>query len=264
MDGPNPEPRVDAGAVDTHCHLFLVDRDPAAVVEAARAAGVARIVCVGIDPETSARARELADSLPGVFATAGMHPHDAATFDGRASARIEELLHDPRVVAVGECGLDYYRMRSPRADQLRVLEAHAALSREVGKPLVVHVRDAWDDVLATLERAGAERVVIHCFSGDAALARECATRGYYLSFAGNVTYPKNGPLREAARAVPSDRLLVETDAPFLAPQAVRGRENEPAHLPLTLAALARALGTDADDLARTTASNAFRAFPGLG
>jgi TatD DNase family protein len=107
-------------------------------------------------------------------------------------------------------------------------------------------------------------VVIHCFSGDAALARECATRGYYLSFAGNVTYPKNGPLREAARSVPSDRLLVETDAPFLAPQAVRGRENEPAHLPLTLAALARALGTDADDLARTTASNAFRAFPGLG
>ena len=263
MGEQNPELPVQPGAVDTHCHLFLGDREPSDVVETARAAGVDRLICVGIDPETSARSLELADSLEGVFATAGMHPHDASSFDAGASARIEELLHDPRVIGVGECGLDYFRMRSPVEDQIRTFEAHVGLSKESGKPMVVHIRDAWPDVLATLERTGAERVVIHCFSGDATIARECAARGYHLSFAGNVTYPKNEHLREAARAVALDRLLVETDSPFLPPQKLRGRDNEPANVVRTLEELARVRDDDVIKLEHATSDNARAAFPGL-
>lgn len=263
MSEQNPELPVEPGAVDTHCHLFLGDREPADVVEAAKAAGVDRLICVGIDPETSARSLELAESIEGVFATAGMHPHDASGFDAQASARIEELVHDPRVVGVGECGLDYFRMHSPIADQIRTLEAHVAMASESGKVMVVHVRDAWPDVLATLERRGAERVVIHCFSGDVSIARECAERGYWLSFAGNVTYPKNEHLRQAAREVAIERLLVETDSPFLAPQKLRGRDNEPANVQLTLAEIARVRDADLDSIVAATARNAREAFTGL-
>ena len=263
MDEENPELRVDSGAVDTHCHLFLADRQPSAVVEAARAAGVDRVICVGIDPATSEASRELADSLPGVFATAGVHPHDASTFDTAVSRAIEELVLDPRVVGVGECGLDYFRMHSPVDDQRRTLEAHVELSNASGKPMVVHVRDAWPDVLAILERRDAARVVIHCFSGDAEIARECARRGYWMSFAGNVTYPKNAHLREAAAVVDEGRLLVETDAPFLAPQKLRGRHNEPANVMLTIEELARVRDVQVRDVVDITARNARSAFPAL-
>jgi TatD DNase family protein len=263
MDGPNPELPVQSGVVDTHCHLFLADREPSLVVETAREAGVDRLICVGVDPATSARSLEIADSIAGVFATAGMHPHDADLFDAAAGARIEELLHDPRVVAVGECGLDFYRMRSPAEDQIRALKVHIALSNETGKTLVVHVRDAWPDVLRVLGEGSAERVVIHCFSGDATIARECAERGYRISFAGNVTYPKNEHLRQAARAVDIDRLLVETDSPFLAPQKLRGTENEPANVLFAIAEVARVRDEDMRVVAKATARNASDAFPGL-
>lgn len=263
MAEQNPELPVQAGAVDTHCHLFLGDREPAGVVEAARRAGVDRLICVGIDPETSARSRELAESLPGVFATAGLHPHDASAFDAASSRAIEELVLDPRVIAVGECGLDYFRMHSPIEDQRRTLEAHVELSNASGKPMVVHVRDAWPDVLAILEKRDAARVVIHCFSGDADIARECAARGYWLSFAGNVTYPKNGHLRDAAEILADDRLLVETDSPFLSPQQRRGRDNEPANVMLTIGAIAALRGMPASALVARTARNARDAFPGL-
>ena len=249
--------------VDTHCHLFLVDREPSLVVEAARLAGVDRLICVGVDPATSARSLEMADSIAGVFATAGMHPHDADLLDAAAGARIEELLHDPRVVAVGECGLDFYRMRSPADDQVRALKMHIALSNESGKPMVVHVRDAWPDVLRVLDEGSAERVVIHCFSGDAEIALECAKRGYWISFAGNVTYPKNEHLRQAARAVEIDRLLVETDSPFLAPQTLRGTDNEPANVAYTVAEVARVRDDDVRTVAEATTRNALAAFPGL-
>jgi TatD DNase family protein len=264
MGGPNPEPPVQTGVVDTHCHLFLVDREPSLVVETARAAGVERVLCVGVDPETSARSLELADSIAGVFATAGMHPHDAATLDAAAGARIEELLHDPRVVAVGECGLDFFRMRSPVEDQLRALKLHIALSNESGKPMVVHVRDAWPEVLRALDEGSAEQVVIHCFSGDVRIARECAERGYWISFAGNVTYPSNEHLRQAARAVDIDRVLVETDSPFLSPQKLRGRDNEPANVIHTIEEIARVRDEDVDAIAEATARNAKAAFPGIG
>ncbi|HEY6567359.1 MAG TPA: TatD family hydrolase [Actinomycetota bacterium] len=253
----------DTGAVDTHCHLFLLDRQPADVVETAKAAGVTRLICVGVDVQTSQRSVEMADSIPGVFATAGMHPHDASDFDGAASARIEELIHDPRVIGVGECGLDYFRMHSPVDDQIRVLQTHIALSNESGKPMVVHVRDAWPDVLRVLDEGSAEHVVIHCFSGDAAIARECAERGYWISFAGNVTYPKNEHLRQAAAAVPIDRIVVETDSPFLSPQKLRGSNNEPANVMITLAEIASARGDDVEKLVVATTENAHAAFPGL-
>jgi len=249
--------------VDTHCHLFLLDHEPAQVVETAKAAGVDRLICVGVDPATSARSAELADSLEGVFATAGMHPHDASDFDQVASARIEELLHDARVIGVGECGLDYFRMHSPAVDQIRVLQTHIALSNETGKPMVVHVRDAWPDVLRVLDEGSAERVVIHCFSGDAAIARECAARGYWISFAGNVTYPKNEHLRQAAVAVDLDRIVVETDSPFLSPQKLRGSNNEPANVMLTIAEIARVRADDVEKIVTATAENARSAFPGL-
>jgi TatD DNase family protein len=264
MSGPNPEPPVQAGMVDTHCHLFLIDREPSLVVETARAAGVDRLICVGVDPETSSRSLQLADSIAGVFATAGMHPHDASTLDAAAGARIEELLHDPRVVAVGECGLDLYRMRSPVEDQLRALKLHVALSNESGKPMVVHVRDAWPEVLRALGEGSAERVVLHCFSGDAPIARECAERGYWISFAGNVTYPKNEHLRQAASVVDIHRVLVETDSPFLSPQPHRGRENTPEQVIHTIAEIARVRDEPVQTIAEATARNAIAAFPGLG
>lgn len=263
MSDRNPEPTPDTGAVDTHCHLFLLDRQPADVVETAKAAGVTRLICVGVDVQTSQRSVEMADSIPGVFATAGMHPHDASDFDGAASARIEELIHDPRVIGVGECGLDYFRMHSPVDDQIRVLQTHIALSNESSKPMVVHVRDAWPDVLRVLDEGSAEHVVIHCFSGDAAIARECAERGYWISFAGNVTYPKNEHLRQAAAAVPIDRIVVETDSPFLSPQKLRGSNNEPANVMITLAEIASARGDDVEKLVVETTENAHAAFPGL-
>jgi TatD DNase family protein len=263
MGDQNPELAVQLGAVDTHCHLFLLEQEPLAVVESAKAAGVDRLICVGVDPETSERSLELADSVEGLFATAGMHPHDADRWDAETGARIEELLGDPRMVAVGECGLDFLRMRSPVEDQLRCLNAHIALSNETGKSMVVHVRDAWPEVMRTLEQGSAERVVIHCFSGDADIARECGARGYWISFAGNITYPKNEHLRQAARTIEIDRLLVETDAPFLTPQKLRGHDNEPANVMLVVEEVARVRGADPASIVVATAANARAAFPDM-
>jgi TatD DNase family protein len=245
---------------DTHCHLFMMEGDPASTVAEAKDAGVDGLVCVGIDSESSRRSRELADGLPGVFATAGVHPHSADEFDAAAGSAIEELLHDPRVVGVGETGLDYFRLLSPVEDQQRVLRAHCGLGRESGKPLVVHTRDAWEDVMRILEEERVERVVLHCFSGDAAGAREAAARGYYCSFAGIVTYPKNGHLLEAAAEVPAGLLLVETDSPFLPPQALRGKENSPANVRHVVEALAGARGQEPSEVAEMTSANARKAF----
>lgn len=253
---------VALGAVDTHCHLFLMD-DPAGAVAAAREAGVDRLVCVGIDPETSRRSLEFAESFPGVFATAGHHPNEASSFDAAAGRALEEVVADPRTLAVGECGLDFFRMGSPAEDQERVFRLQMTLAREAGVPLVIHVRDAWTRMLRLLDEGRAEAVVLHCFSGDAAIARECAERGYFLSFAANVTYPRNGHLREAAAAVPLDRLLTETDSPFLSPQKQRGQDNHPANVLEVVAELAKARGEDPETVRAATAANARRAFPRL-
>jgi len=263
MGASNPELPVQSEAVDTHCHLFLMDQEPAVAVEAASAARVKRMICVGVDVPTSERSIAIASELEGVRASAGIHPHDADAFDDEAAARIETLLKDPAVVGVGECGLDWFRMHSEREAQLRALAAHIELARACGKPMIVHVRDAWDDALRVLHEGSAERVVIHCFTGDADIARECERRGYWLSFAGNVTYPKNGHMREAAAAVSLDRVLVETDSPFLAPQRLRGADNAPHNVVITLAELATVRDEPLELLAEATVSNAEAAFPGL-
>jgi TatD DNase family protein len=261
--GINPQGAVEAGAVDTHCHLFLLEGEPSAAVESARRAGVGRLICVGIDPESSRRSVEMAESFRGVFATAGMHPHTASGLDDAAGAEIEELLANPQVVGVGECGLDYFRMKSPPEDQHRAFRVHVGWSRELDKPLVVHIRDAWDDAVRILDEERAERVVLHCFSGDAETAVACAERGWFMSFAGNVTYPKNEHLRQAASVAPPDRLLVETDSPFLAPQALRGRDNEPANSLAVIEELARVRAVEVSAMIELTTANALTAFPGL-
>ena len=263
MGGSNPEVVVKSGVVDTHCHLFLMDQKPAVAVEAARASGVDRLICVGVDVETSERSLEIALELEGVFASAGVHPHDADGFDDAAASKVETLLRETRVIGGGECGLDWFRMHSEREAQLRTLAAHVELARGCGKPMIVHVRDAWDDALRVLDEGSAERVVIHCFTGDAEVARECERRGYWLSFAGNVTYPKNAHMREAAAGVSLDRVLVETDSPFLAPQRLRGTDNAPRNVVITLAELASVRDEPLELLAEATVVNAETAFSGL-
>ncbi len=249
--------------VDPHCHLFLLSREPGEVVEEARRAGVDTIISVGIDPDSSRRSLGFAERFRGVFATAGMHPHTARELDARAGAEIEELLGNPLVVAVGETGLDFHRDLSPREDQERAFRIHLGLGAETGKPVVVHCREAWPEVLRALDEGSAERVVLHCFSGDRAVAEECAARGYWLSFAGNLTYPRNAHLREAAAAVPLDRLLAETDSPFLPPQGLRGRENAPANVDHVVGAIAAARGEEVEVVAAAIARNARAAFPDL-
>jgi TatD DNase family protein len=251
------------GLVDTHCHLFLLSEEPGAVLDAARAQGVGSLICVGIDPQSSRRSVELAESFRGVFATAGMHPHTASELDDTAGAVIEELLSSPHVVGVGETGLDQYRKLSPQEDQERALRLHVALSREHAKPLVVHVREAWGRILELLDEERAERVVIHCFSGDTRIAQECVARGYFLSFAGNLTYPANEDLRAAAATAPMDRLLVETDSPFLSPQSRRGRDNAPEFVVSVVEEIARVRDETVENVAAAVSANARTAFPGL-
>lgn len=266
---PDPDPEREAPpvaavgprAVDTHCHLFLMEEEASAAVTAARAAGVTKLICVGIDAQSSRRSRELAESFRGVFATAGVHPHSASDFDRNVSRQIEELLVDPMVVGVGETGLDHYRKLSPPKEQERVFRTHIAMSRETGKPLVVHVREAWPDALRVLEDAGAERVVLHCFSGDEEIAAEAARRGYHLSFAANVTYPNAEGIRRAATAVDVDRLLTETDSPFLPPQSIRGQPNSPSNVFAVIDTLAQARGEPVEQLTAQLAGNAADAFP---
>jgi TatD DNase family protein len=264
VNEPNPEPPIQSGAVDTHCHLFLLEGDPAQRVREAREAGVGTLICVGIDPESSRRSLELARTLPGVRATAGLHPHDARVWDDRTRQEIDDLLSDPLVLAVGECGLDFFRMHSPKQDQERALSEQVHLARAYGLPLVVHVREAWPEILRLLDERSADRVVLHCFSGDEATARACVDRGWFVSFATNVTYPRNDRLRRAAAAIPLERILVETDSPFLAPQRLRGRDNAPANVVDAIEEIARARGEPVDNVREATAANARRAFPRLG
>ena len=259
----NRNPQLKVSTVDTHCHLFLVEQEAAVVVEAAREAGITKIVNVGIDPRSSLQALTQAKGVQGVVATAGLHPHEASLLDPSSRVELERLLAEPLVVAVGETGLDFFRMLSPQDAQEDNLRFHCELARSTGKPMVIHIRDAWDRSLAILEEESPPSVIIHCFSGDVSLARECLARGYSLSFAGPVTYPKNDALREATLEVPTDRTLVETDSPYLSPQARRGRDNVPANAILTLDFLANLRGESIEALAQATSANAHRLFPAL-
>ena len=242
--------------IDTHAHLDAHDADE--VLERARRAGVDRVVAVATTVAGAHETLAVADRHDGVYACLGIHPHEAG---GREADGVQELcllLAHERAVAVGETGLDYYRDYAPRAAQRRLFERQLAVARDLAKPVVVHTRAADDDTLAVLDGFDGD-VVLHCFSSPALLA-PALERGYYVSFAGNVTYPRAEELRDAARRAPAERLLAETDSPYLAPQPVRGRRNEPANVVHTVAALAAARGEDADELAARIDANATAAF----
>lgn len=273
-DAPAP---LAAPVIDTHTHLNLHDRylhgeaapDLDALLALAAAVGVTKVVQIGCDVAYARESVALARTRPDVAVGVSVHPNDAARIaarDGEAAldaalAAIAELAVDDVVRAVGETGLDYYRTAEPdRPAQHRAFRFHIDLARETGKALVIHDRDAHDDVIAVLDDQGApDRVVFHCFSGDAAMAALCAERGWFMSFAGPVTYPANESLREACRVVPDDLLLVETDAPFLAPVPARGKPNASYLMPHTVRYLAALRDRDEADLCRLLYDNAQRA-----
>lgn len=254
--------------VDTHTHLSVCEPDDAELVEAARGAGVARILTVGLDEASNLEAIAAAEVHEEVFASVGRHPNSAAGFDDSAAAEIEGAANHPRVRAIGETGLDYYRDSAPREDQRRAFEAQIAVARRTGLPLVIHLRNEGDagegeataEAFSLLdELADGVTVVLHCFSSTSRVAA-AAQRGWYCSFAGNLTYPKSEQLREAAAEIPERQLLVETDAPFLSPQPVRGRPNAPANVVATARTLAETRGTSYEALEQAIEANAQRAF----
>jgi TatD DNase family protein len=249
---------------DTHAHLHFpeFDADRSAVLERARHAGVRRMLTIGTEVPTSRAAIALAEHEPDVWASVGVHPHDAGDADEAALEEIEWLARGPRVVAVGEIGLDFFRDLSPREAQARVFRRLLGVARRVRKPVIVHCRDAHAEVLAILadERVGEVSGVMHCFSGDVEIARRCLDLGLLISLAGPVTYPNARALPDVARYVPPDRLVVETDCPFLPPQGHRGKRNEPALITLTAARVAELRGEPLADLARRASDNARRLF----
>jgi TatD DNase family protein len=247
---------------DTHCHLDHHEhlRTPEQV-ENARAAGVELLVTVGTDLASSTEAVQTASRFEEVRAAVGVHPNDALEATPVVMERVQMLAEHDRVVAVGETGLDYYRDWAPVERQKWAFREQIRMAKELGKALIIHCRDAWDDTLAILEEEESpDRVVLHCFSGDVALAERCAARGYFISFAGNVTFANAPGLREAAAAVPLDALLTETDSPYLTPHPHRGTPNEPARVVLVAELLAEVKGIDIDELAAATVDNARRAF----
>jgi TatD DNase family protein len=251
--------------IDTHAHLdeqtFDVDRDE--VLQRAREAGVGRILTIGITAETSRAAVRLAETYDDVFAVVGIQPNYAGQTQPGDWDAIDELASHPRAVGIGETGLDRYWDYAPLAVQQEYFDRHLELSRQVGKPFVVHCRDAEADVVAQLRRAAADGPlmgVMHSFCGDAESAAACLELGLHLSFAGMLTYRKNVELRAVAATVPHDRLLVETDAPYLSPLPLRGKRNEPANVVHTARCLAEQVGLPFEELARHTTENARRLF----
>jgi TatD DNase family protein len=244
--------------VDSHCHIDYEGVGPATIAEA-RAAGVTRIVTIGTDAETSAAAVTTARSHEGVWATVGVHPHEASQGVEGIGALLDPP--DPVVVGVGECGLDYYYEHSSRPDQRRAFAAQIATAGELDLTLVVHTRDAWDETFEILAAEGVPaRWVLHCFTGGTAEARRGLDMGAYLSFSGIVTFKNAGDIRDAAALCPLDRLLVETDSPYLAPVPNRGKPNRPAWVPLVGAAVAGVKGLSASEVERATWANTAEAF----
>ncbi|WP_106582681.1 TatD family hydrolase [Murinocardiopsis flavida] len=286
---PAPEP-LRVAVADSHTHMDMQAPDVADIVAAAAAVGVTPLIQVGTDLSGSQWAARVAEEYPTVWAAVALHPNEAPRIvhgDGAAGveaddtdwaadrrppggaealdaalAEIDRLAALPQVRAVGETGLDYFRTGPDGVAAQQVsFRRHIAIAKRHGRALMIHDRDAHDDVLRLLEEEGApDTVVFHCFSGDAAMAKTCAERGYFMSFAGNVTFPTAEPLREAAAAAPADLVLVETDAPFLTPKPYRGRPNAPYLIPHTLRALAEVKGMAEDDLAEAVAANTRRAF----
>ena len=246
--------------VDTHCHLDSCKPPNTDLVERAAAVGVRRLATVGMDGPTIERALAAAHEHDEVVAIVGRHPHNAEGFTDADAEAIEESAADPQARAIGETGLDYFRDRAPREAQRRAFEAQIDVARRTGLPLVIHTREAEEDTFAILrERAEGLTVILHCFSAPGRLD-EAVERGYLCSFAGNVTYPKATDLQAAARDVPDDLILVETDSPYLSPQPVRGKPNEPANVVETAEHVAGLRGVAYEELERVVERNAARVF----
>jgi TatD DNase family protein len=244
--------------IDTHAHLDACDDKPELLVTRARAAGVTRLITIGTGIESCRRSLAIAQEHDGVYAALGIDPHRAAGEDAGRIGELRALLAHPKAVAVGETGLDYHWGADTKAEQARVFAAQLRLASELGKPVVIHCREAAGPTAEALALF-AGTVVLHCFS-EPALLEPTLERGYYVSFAGNVTYPRSSELRELAARVPADRILAETDSPYLSPQPRRGRPNEPANVLYTVAVLAEARGEHADELAARIEANATAAF----
>jgi TatD DNase family protein len=247
--------------IDSHAHLTLCEEEPGELIAGAREVGVRRILTVGLDEETNPGVVALAAEREEVRAAVGRHPNSAGGFDEAAAGEIERLGADEAVAAIGETGLDFYRDTAPREDQYAAFRAQIGIARRLAKPLVIHMRDSVDECLELLAaEADGVTVVLHCFSAPPERVADAATRGWFCSFAGNVTYPKAEELREAARLVPDELLLVETDSPFLAPQPVRGKPNVPANVVATAETVAEVRGVGYAELERTIEANAARVF----
>lgn len=261
-----PIPCLDVGVslIDTHCHLDMGSGadDCAGVVARSRAAGVTTVITIGIDCASSHRAIELAEEFDGVYAAVGVHPHHVAGLCDADYVELADLARHPKVVAFGEIGMDLVKKYAPEEDQRQHFTRQVCLGRDLKLPLIIHDREAHDAVMAILEEAAPlpQGGVMHCFSGDLALAERVLALGFYISIPGIVTYPSADDLREVARNVPLDRLLVETDAPYLAPDPRRGRTNEPSFLPYTAAFIAELRGISLRELACATSQNATRLF----
>jgi len=243
--------------IDTHAHLDALE-EPRAAIARAREAGVTRMITIGTGIESCRTALAIAEQHDGVYAALGIDPHQAGSEEAERVAELRELFDHAKAVAVGETGLDYHYGGDRKSEQRQLFELQLSFAEELGLPVVIHTREANDDTAAILGGHDGT-VIMHCFSEPGLLAAGLE-RGWYFSFAGNVTYPKAASLREAAAAVPADRILAETDSPYLAPQPLRGKPNEPAHVVHTVAALAAARGEDAAELAARIDTNATAAF----
>lgn len=249
--------------IDTHMHLTVAQyRDQeAAIVDRAQAAGVQAMICVGTEEERgdSMASVAMAQRFENVYATLGAHPHSASAVTDPLLEKFAQLISDPKVVAVGEVGLDYFRMRNTKEDQHSAFMRQLELAKRFDKPVVIHARDAWEDLFAILEKVGV-RGVIHSFTGGPAEAQKALDLGFFIAFNGIVTFPKTTALQAAAAMVPADRILLETDAPFLAPQSRRGQTNEPAFVVETAQHVARLRGVSIEELAAQTTANAQELF----
>jgi len=246
--------------IDSHTHLDRGPAPEAELVAQARAAGVSRILTIGMDEQSCEAALKATDAYPEVFAAVGRHPNEATGYDGAVTDMLRAYAQHPNVRAIGETGLDDYRDYAPRADQERAFAAQIALAHDTGKPLVIHTRAAEDDTIATLARdAQGLEVILHCFSMPTRL-EECLDHGWWISFAGNVTYPKATDLQEAAAKTPLERLLVETDAPYLTPQVVRKERNRPAYVAHTARFVAELRGIAYDELDAAIEANGVKLF----
>ncbi|MBE0585700.1 MAG: YchF/TatD family DNA exonuclease, partial [Desulfofustis sp.] len=245
--------------VDSHAHLDSgqFENDRVETIQRASENGISHILTIGCDLDSSAKNIAIAEQFENIYAAVGVHPHDATQLDNQALDKLRSMLIHPKVVALGEIGLDYYLDRSPRDIQRKAFRQQIQLARDIGKPIIVHDRDAHDEVLQILEAENATEIggVLHCFSGDLTMAGRCLELGFYLSFPGTITYPKNEVLRDIVKAVPIDRMLVETDCPYLSPQKFRGQRNEPAHVRHTAEKLAEIKGLTIEDVARVTSRN---------